>query len=186
MSMEIHKNLIVIASLLVFSYSSEAQVWMSKDANIGLFSDAPLEDIKAESDKCTIALNAKTGKVYAKVKIKSFKFESSLMEDHFNENYMESERYPHAVFNGQIDKLPDFTKDGTYDLEIKGTFEIHGVKKKANLKNKLIVKGDKINATSKFTVKCEDYNIEIPKIVVKNIAEEIEITIQSDFKPYKK
>jgi len=108
------------------------------------------------------------------------------MEDHFNENYMESPKYPTAEFNGIILDLPDFSAENTYTIQIKGTLTMHGVKKEVEWPATMIVSKAKIEGKVNFKVKCEDFNIKIPKIVVKNIAEEIEVTLLTEFKPYKK
>ena len=163
-----------------------AQIWMSENSSVHLFSKTVLENIDAKTDKASFAINISSGKIFVRIPIKSFKFEKKLMQEHFNENYMESEKYPNAEFSGWIQNKPDLSVNGTYQIAMKGTMTIHGVKKEVELPVTIVVTKDKIVGKSNFMVKCVDYKIEIPKIVVKNIAEEIEINVNAELKPYTK
>lgn len=163
-----------------------AQIWTSSSTRVHLYSKSIFENIEAESDKSSIAFNLNSGKIFVRIPIKSFKFDKKLMQEHFNENYMESDKFPNAEFSGMIQNKPDLSIDGTYTVTMKGTMLIHGVKKEVDLPVTIVVSKDKIVGKSSFKVKCEDYNIEIPKIVVKNIAEEIELNVNAEFKPYTK
>lgn len=163
-----------------------AQIWMSENSSVQLFSKNILENIDAKTDKASFAINISSGKIFVRIPIKSFKFDKKLMQEHFNENYMESDKFPNAEFSGMIQNKPDLSIDGTYTVTMKGTMLIHGVKKEVELPVTIVVSKDKIVGKSSFKVKCEDYNIEIPKIVVKNIAEEIELNVNAEFKPYTK
>jgi hypothetical protein len=86
---------------------------------VSLYSKAPIEDIDALSDKGTSVFNAATGELAFSVPIRSFKFDKALMQEHFNENYMESDKYPQAIFKGKINEKPDVTKDGIYPVTAK-------------------------------------------------------------------
>lgn len=172
--------------LLGVFFNLNAQVYLAKNVNVRLFSAAPLENIEAKSTLSSCAFNAKNNRIVMKVPIKSFKFDRALMEEHFNENYLESDKYPVAEFNGSIEDVPDFTKDGTYSMKIKGKLTIHGVTNDREYVSNIVVKNGDISGTVVFKVKCEDYKIDIPKIVIKNIAEEIEISVNADFKLMKK
>jgi polyisoprenoid-binding protein YceI len=163
-----------------------AQLWTSSISSVQLYSKTILENIDAITDKSSFAFNSNSGKIFVRIPIKSFKFEKKLMQEHFNENYMESDKFPHAEFSGLIQNKPDLSMDGTYTVTMKGAMLIHGVKKEVELPVTLVVAKRKIVGKSKFKVKCVDYNIEIPKIVVKNIAEEIELTVNVELNPHTK
>lgn len=134
------------------------------------------EEIAASNNSVSSILDESTGDFVALVLVKAFKFKSPLMEEHFNENYMESSKFPKATFKGKITnfdaKKLSATKS-TYDLE--GDLTIHGVTKKIKTKISLVLNGAKINASSAFMVKPQDYNIEIPSLVKDKIAENVKV-----------
>ena len=105
------------------------------------------------------------------------------MQEHFNENYLESSKYPFAEFNGIIKEQVDLTKDGTYPVTVQGDLKIHGVTKNYIAKAELNVKGGKISANSTFPVKLVDHEIKIPKLVIKNIAEVVQVSVAANYKP---
>ncbi len=172
---------IIILAIAIASSNAQAQVWLSKNAKIRFFSKTPLEDIEAASNYAAGALNAKTGRIFFKVMMKSFKFEKALMEEHFNENYIESDKYPSAEFDGIIQNMPDFTKDGNYELIIKGSLLLHATKVPRDIKATFKVTNGKIEAKSIFLVPCQDHNIKIPTVTRKNISDNIEVTILANF-----
>jgi len=142
----------------------------------------------AENNEVTSFLDTEKGEFAFVVLIKSFKFQKALMEEHFNENYMESNTYPKASFKGMIedkDKI-DFNKNGNYNVTVKGDLTIHGVKQSVEVPGSITVDDGGITASSKFKVKVRDYNIKIPMPVINNIAEEIEISVNCRYDPYKK
>ena len=106
------------------------------------------------------------------------------MQEHFNENYMESEKYPMGTFKGKIMEVIDYTKNGTYDVTAKGQLTLHGVTLPRDLKGKLTVENQKISLISSFEVKLVDYKIDIPKIVFAKIAEVISVKTKYNFSPY--
>lgn len=173
----------IIAVLIIVMFTTvalQAQKYMTKNGHIKFYSETPVETIEADNHQVNSALDIQTGDFVFKVLIKSFKFEKALMEEHFNENYLESEKYPNSTFQGKVTNLAqiNFTKEGTYEATIEGDLTIHGVTKKISEKGTFTVKaGDKIQGSSKFNVKPADYDIKIPGAVVKNIAETIEVTV---------
>ena len=173
----------IIAVLVLGIFSSfgiQAQKYMTKNGNIKFYSETPIETIEATNNQVNTALDSQTGDLVFKVLIKSFNFEKALMQEHFNENYMESDKFPNSTFSGKVTNLSaiDFTKEGTYEALIEGDLTIHGVTNKVAAKGTFTVKaGDKIHGNSKFNVKPADYQIKIPGAVVKNIAETIEVTV---------
>jgi polyisoprenoid-binding protein YceI len=177
------KKLFFAALLFTLTVSAHSQVWISRNGYIRLFSEAPLENIEGVTQVAQAALNIQTGEIYFKAPIETFKFEDALMQEHFNENYMESEKFPNAEFSGTIQNLPDLSKEGTYEVTAAGKFTVHGVAKERTIQGTIVVEKGKITSSSKFKVKCVDHNIEIPTLLVKKIAEELEITVKCSYTP---
>lgn len=173
----------IITVLVIFIISSsaiQAQKYITKNGHIKFYSETPVETIEADNNQVNSALDIQTGDLVFKVLVKSFQFEKALMQEHFNENYLESDKFPNSTFQGKVINLSaiDFTKEGTYEATIEGDLTIHGVTRKINEKGTFTVKaGDKVHGNSKFNVKPADYAIKIPGTVVKNIAETIEVTV---------
>lgn len=156
-------------------------LYVSKNAKISLFSSAPIEDIKASSSTGASVFNAATGELAFSVAIRSFQFPKSLMQEHFNSDYMESDKYPRATFKGKIKENIDVSKDGTYPITVIGDLSVHGVTQNRSITGKLIVSGGTISMTSEFVVKCADHNIKIPSIVFHNIAESIQMNVTVNY-----
>jgi len=159
--------------------SSKAQVFFTKNGMISFYSAAPIENIKADNNQVISIINTTTGELQFSLLINAFHFKKSLMEEHFNENYMESKKYPKASFKGKITDLSkvNFKVDGTYPVTVSGDLTIHGVTNKVTSTGTIAVKGGVISASSKFPVKLSDYKIEIPKIVKDNIAKVVDVTV---------
>lgn len=164
---------------------------------ISFFSKAPLEDIEAVNKGAIIVLKSSTNEIQVRVTIQNFKFKNALMEEHFNENYMETEKkeqvngaatYPnrYADFKGKINETLDYAKQGENKVTLTGSLTMHGVTKDVTLEGTVTIKGEEVKIMSKFKVKVADYNIKVPSMYVKNIAEEVEITINSTLEPLKK
>ncbi|WP_257670402.1 YceI family protein [Parapedobacter tibetensis] len=171
-------------SLLLMMWCPRAgaqDILVDKQSQLSFFSEAPLEDITAKTSNASSALNIKTNEIAFKVAIKSFEFRKRLMQEHFNENYMESDKYSHATFAGKINEALDWSRDGQYPVTVAGNLDIHGIKKFYTTKATVEVKNGKISAHAKFNVKVADHNIKIPRVVVKNIAEVVEIEVFSTY-----
>jgi len=140
-----------------------------------------MEKIEAINSQVNSALDISTGDFVFKVLIKSFEFEKALMQEHFNENYMESGKYPNATFSGKISNIKDinFTRDGSYTATVDGNLTIHGITKKIVEKGTIEVKGGKIISKAMFNIKPKDYNISIPGAVVAKIAESIQVNVDA-------
>lgn len=179
------KNCIVLlTTMLLLQLRGFAQdIYSCKNTTLSFFSATPMEDIDAVTNKAVSALNEKTGAIYFKVAVNTFKFKKSLMEEHFNENYLESDKYPHAEFKGKIVDVPDLKKDGVYPVTVEGNLNMHGVDHTYREKGTITVKDGKPNLDAKFNVKLVDHQIKVPTIVVKNIAEVIEITVKGAYLP---
>jgi polyisoprenoid-binding protein YceI len=163
-----------------------AQKWQTKTAEISFASNAQLELIKAKSDKVSGLIDPATNQFYFEVSIGSFRgFNSELQRHHFNDNYMESDRFPKASFSGKIIEQVDFTRDSTYEVRAKGTLEIHGKKQTRIIKGKLVIQRGKGTIESRFSVPLSDHQISIPKIVSQKIATEIEVIFMASIIPQK-
>lgn len=156
---------------------------LDKQAQISFFSEAPLENIDAHSKSAVGIIDISNGAVFFKVPIKSFSFKKALMQEHFNENYMESDKYPHATLKGQIKEFPDLKKEGTYNVVVEGDLTIHGVTQKRSIPGTIRVQGDTLTVTSEFDVRLADHNIKIPTLVIKNIAEVVQVKVNSTLLP---
>ncbi|SEK55793.1 YceI-like domain-containing protein [Chitinophaga rupis] len=176
------KRLLFAIVVLLGTVNVYAQdIYSCRNANLSFFSSAPMEDIEAKTDKGVSAINAKTGAVYFKVPVGSFKFKKKLMEEHFNENYLETEKYPYAEYKGKFSSPVDITKDGTYDVTVEGVLSLHGVDKTYKEKATITVQNGKVTTLSKFNVRLEDHKIKIPTLVIKNIAEVVEVTVNATY-----
>lgn len=161
-------------------------IYTCKTAKINLYSSAPIEDIEANATTGVSVYNAGTGELEFSVPIRAFHFPKSLMEEHFNENYIESDKYPKATFKGKIQEKPDLSKDGTYPVTAVGDFQVHGVTQSRTITGNLKVSNGVVTMTSEFMVKCVDHHIDIPQIVFHHIAESIRIRVSATYTAYKK
>lgn len=182
------KKFISVASFwLVFTAFASAQgsIFLTKQGKIHFFSDTKMEKIEGTNKTANAVLDASTGKMEWGVTIKGFQFEKALMQEHFNENYMESTKFPKATFKGKIDDLSkvDFKKDGTYQIKVSGDLTIHGVTKPTSTDGQVIVKSGAVQLKSKFNVVCEDFGINIPSVVRDNIAKSIAIDVDATLQP---
>jgi hypothetical protein len=160
--------------------------YVCKNANISLYSKAPLEDIDATSAKGTSVFNAANGTLAFSVPIRSFQFQKSLMQEHFNESYMESDKYPNASFSGKISEKIDVAKNGTYPVNVTGTLEVHGVKQNRTIPGTITINNGAVSMKSEFMVMCKDHQIEIPKLVFQKIAESIRVQVAANYVVYKR
>lgn len=174
------KSILVFAAVLVAALSLNAQIYKGKKTEVSFFSYTPLENISAKDTVATMLLNSKTGDVIANISIKGFVFPNALMQEHFNENYMESDKYPMGSFKGKINETVDYSKDGTYNITITGTLTIHGVAKPRTIPATLVVKGGLVTVDCKFSVALADHNITVPTAVGAKIADKIDVTVHSE------
>ncbi len=179
---------IIVTLFIVFSLNAQ-KTFFTKSGFIGFFSSTPLENIDARNHQVVSFLKTADGSLNFGVLVKSFKFKNALMEEHFNENYAESDKYPKAKFKGRILHIDniDFDKDGSNTAVVEGKLTFHGATNTIKLNNvELIVSGDKLKGKASFLVKPEDYNIEIPAIVRGKIAKEITVNIEIEYNLYRK
>jgi hypothetical protein len=194
------KTIAILALILVSGTMMFAQgIYQGKKNTIGFYSHTAMEDISATDTIPTMLLNSKTNQVIASVDVRGFRFSSPLMEEHFNENYMETNKpgpkdangnvtYPNrmATFNGKINEIIDYTKDGTYNVTMTGDLTVHNVKKPRTINATLVIKGGVITMDCKFNILLVDHDIKVPTAVGQKIAESIEVTVHSEMSAPKK
>ena len=166
----------------VFSFTKPAgnTYFLKKGGEVKFFSSAPMEDITAINHSTSALLNTAGNTMTVKIPVKAFEFEKDLMYQHFLEKkYMWSEKYPYIDFKGSLENVGsvNFDENGTYETSVTGTMTIRGVSKEYTIPGTIKVDGENINCNAKFMVKLADHEVPIPKVVVKNIAEEVEITV---------
>ncbi|HEY3373268.1 MAG TPA: YceI family protein [Prolixibacteraceae bacterium] len=172
---------LLVASIGVFGQGK----FISKNAYISFYSLTPMEDILGESNEAVSILNGETGDIGFQALMTTFHFRRALMEEHFNENYMESTKYPKSKFNGKIEGYTkDMLKGPVTDIKITGQLNVHGVEKTITVPGTLGLEDGKLVGTSKFKVKPEDYGITIPSVVRDKIGKEMDITVKVTYLPY--
>ena len=174
----------LMATAITFAMMGQGK-YLTNDGEISFYSHTVIEDIMAENYKVAGVIDAASGEVAVIVKMTEFKFEKKLMREHFNENYVESEKFPKAIFNGSITNNTDvdYTKPGTYEVHMAGNLTIHGKTNRISADGSIQVTGRGITARTKFILNPEDYGIKIPKVVRKNIAESMEIDVKLNCQP---
>jgi hypothetical protein len=187
---EMKKRIMVLmGTFVLLSVLTQAQdKFFTKSGKISFISKGNIETIAAKHKGITCVLDAKTGAVQFAVLMKGFEFEKALMQEHFNENYVESDKYPKAEFKGQVvnNSEVNFAKDGVYNTKTKGTLTLHGVTKDVEIPGKLTVKGGKPQLTTEFTILLSDYQIKIPSVVKENISNTVTITVDCGLEPLNK
>lgn len=179
------KKYILTLSILLIVFSAHTQsVYSSKNIAIKFFSAAPLEDIEAYTQNGISILKTAKNEVEFLVQIKSFTFEKSLMQEHFNENYMESDKYPEAKFVGKINEPIDWNKSGTYNITVSGKLTVHGVEKSRTIPGTITIKGENISINTQFNISCKDHNIKIPSMMSEKVAEVVKTTVKGSYTPY--
>jgi len=177
------KSIITLVAMLA-SVALNAQILLGDKTEITFYSYTPVENISARSTTITEAVNLSTGDFTFKIVIKTFDFPNDLMEEHFNENYLESSKYPNATFKGTFTSTTpiDLAKDGTYPVTATGVLTVHGVAQKRTIPAVITIKNGVASLEAKFKIKLVDHNIEVPTVVFSKIAEEIDVTIKSKLK----
>ncbi len=171
--------------ILIFcSLFVNGQLFQSTTSKISFLSDAPLEDIYAESKKSKSVFNATEKKIVVLMKPNTFVFKNPMMQEHFNEDYIESDKFPKATLNGDIIGDFDITNDGSYPVTVKGELKIHGVEKYREIKGEILVKGGKVSVEAKFAIQVADHGIKIPSMKIKSIAEVVEVTVSVEYQEF--
>ena len=179
----------IIAFILITFLSSTlptyAQSYLTKNGKISFFSKTDIENIDAVNNQVVSVINPQTGSIAFSVLITGFLFKKALMQEHFNENYMESSKYPKATFKGTIADISkiNFTKDGSYNVTVTGDLNMHNVTNKITAPAVVMVKAGKISASTSFKIKLDDYKISVPKVVEGNISKTIDIKVDCNYVP---
>jgi polyisoprenoid-binding protein YceI len=183
------KNFIMMLVLASISTASFAQdKFFTKTGKITFYSKAPMEEIEGKNKTVAAVIDSKSGAIQFALQMKGFEFEKQLMQQHFNENYVESDKYPKAEFKGSITNNSEvnYSKDGSYTAKIKGKLTIHGETKDVETQGTVKVNDGKIDASSTFNVLLSDYKISIPSVVKDKVSNSVKITVACDLEPLKK
>lgn len=177
------KILLIFSASLLLTLTTGAQNYFTKNGKISFFSKTDIENIDAVNNQAVSVMNTATGAVNFSLLVNGFLFKKALMQEHFNENYLESDKYPKATFKGNINELSkvDFKKDGVYNVTVTGDLNIHNVTNKVTVPAVIEIKGNAISASSVFKVKLEDYKITVPKLVENNISKTIELKVDCNY-----
>jgi len=179
---------VIILGLLVATATGVLQgqgKYLTNEGQISFYSHTAIEDIKADNMEVASVLVAESGEVAIIVKMTEFQFLKKTMQEHFNENYVESEQYPKATFNGSITdpSTVDYATKNVYHVKVEGDMTIHGKTNRVSADATIEVISGGIIARTKFMLNPEDYDIKIPKVVRKNISEKLEITVELTYQP---
>ena len=166
---------------LILAKVSFGQKMVLEKSYVSFFSKAAIEDIKAENTKSVSLFNISTNEIVFSIPIKDFKFDKALMKEHFNEKYLESEKFPKATFSGNVSGFRKEIK-GDQSVIAKGKMTIHGVTNEIDVPGTMSTEGEKATIKAVFKIKLADYNIKIPQLLWKNIAEQVEVKIEFFYK----
>ena len=180
------KKVILFLIAATLSSTAFAQIYMAQKCEVSFFSPTPLKDLAAVNTASKPLLNIATGDVQIKIVMTAFVFEKPLMQEHFNENYVESEKFPNAFFKGKINEKVDYTKDGEQKVTVTGKFTIHGIEKDRTIDGTIKIDGQRISISSTFRLSFADYKIEIPSLYTGIIPSDTEVKISATLEPFKK
>jgi hypothetical protein len=185
-STSMRKIFLSLLASLIFAAGSIAQVFTAKSGSATFFSEAPLENIEAKSTSVQSILNTSTKSIAFIISIRSFQFQKDLMQEHFNEKYLESDRFPNATYSGKINEDLDLSKDGSYEVTSTGKIAMHGQEKEITTPGTFTVKNGEATLESNFPLAVADFKIEIPQLLFQNIADTVAVKINVTYQPYKK
>lgn len=182
-----YASFLVLCCLLGFTPSFAQDKFFTKQGTVSFDATGGPEKIQAINHAGVCVLDTKTGALQLAVLLKGFEFEKALMQEHFNENYVESGKYPRAEFKGVITNSPNipYATNGTYDVRVKGTLSLHGISKDISSTGKLVVQNGRIQATSDFDVLFSDYHISIPGVVKDKLADHATVHLDCTLEPLK-
>lgn len=184
------KKIIFATTLLIVSFGIKAQdKFYTKTGKIGFdaTSAGSPEKIEGINKSSVCVLDIKTGNIQFAVMMKGFLFERALMEEHFNENYVESSKFPKTEFKGIVsnNSAVNYTKDGNYNVKVKGNLTMHGVTKEIETSGTITIKSGKIIAAASFTVVLKDFKVLIPTLVSDKVSPNATITVDCSMEPLK-
>lgn len=180
------KKILLLFLFIACFVAGKAQLYSCKEGTVSFFSEAPLENIDAINKNVSSFLNLATDEIIFLVAVRGFKFDKDLMEEHFNEKYLESDKYPNATFKGKINEKGVIGQQGIHNVTVTGKLNMHGVENEITVPGVVITSQDTIKARALFTVAIKDYKITIPKLVFQNIADTVTIKVNTAYTIYKK
>lgn len=185
------KQIILLLAFLSTASCLPAQdIIFTKTGKIGFDATSPAspEKIAGTNKSVTCVVDTKKGDMQFSLLMKGFEFERALMQEHFNENYVESSKFPDAKFKGQItnNSSVNYAKDGTYPVKVKGTLTMHGVTNNVETDGKLVVAGGKVTASADFNVQLADYKVTIPQLVSDKVSKTAKISVDCQLEPLKR
>ncbi len=177
------KKLVFLGLMLASGIFSYSQKYITKEGVIDIHSETSLFTIEASNKKVASVLDASNGNIVASTLVRSFKFKEALVEEHFNENYMESHKFPNAVFKGKIDNWTtvNIKNDGTYSVDISGQLTLHGQARDVKEKGELVVKSGVISASTVFNVSLQNFKIEVEKSYRDRINDDIKLMVKFNY-----
>lgn len=176
------KKLSFLCTLLFIGYNLQAQKYMTQNGTIQFFSETPVENIEAINKQVSSVIDMETGNLAFSLLMKAFTFEKALMQEHFNEKYVESEKFPKSTFKGSIKDFDQSKfKEGKQQVTVVGKLTIHGVSQEIEAPGTIEVKGDQLIVNANFSVEVADYEIKVPSTVRENIAKTIDIKVNAAY-----
>ncbi len=184
--MKIKASLLPLLTILIIGFNLSAQkILIAKTTDVSFFSKTPIRDIEADNKGTASLINLDTKEIVVKIPVKSFIFPNKLMQEHFNENYLETEKFPFSTFKGKINEVIDISKDGKFPVSSNGKLNLHGVDRDILIKGTATVAAKKLTIDSVFEVALVDYKIDVPKLVFEEIAEKIKVTFKLNYEEKK-
>ncbi len=173
------KRTVFFLIIVICTLQVHAQRYFTRTGHVKFFSEAPLENIEAHNYQATCIVDIETGEVVSRILLKAFQFEKALMQEHFNENYVESDKYPQASLNAVIKNLEslDFESSNKQNVILEGKLTLKDATQDVSINGDFHKKDNVFYVSSTFIIKPADYNIRIPRAVRNNIAGEIEVSL---------
>lgn len=180
-----------ITILLALGFTIQAvasDIYMTRSGEIRFYSSMPLEDIEADNNSVTCILKTKTGEMAFMLFMKSFSFDRAAMQEHFNKDYLHTDEFPKATFEGDVSDMAaiDLTADGKHEVTVSGKLTIHGVTNEVEEQGTIEVLDGKVKLHSVFMIELDDYDVKVPTNMIKSINNEIEITVSAELAPYER
>jgi polyisoprenoid-binding protein YceI len=184
--MKLRTLILIAGTILAGSVANGQDRYFTKTGTIRFFASTDLENVEATNKIVTAVLDIKTGAIQFSAPMKAFEFRKGLMQEHFNENYVESEKYPNATFKGKITNNADikYGTPGSYDAKVEGELTIHGVTNAVSTTAKLNISANVIEANTSFNVLVADYKISIPSLVADKISKTVKTDVKISLEPF--
>ncbi|MBS1621370.1 MAG: YceI family protein [Bacteroidetes bacterium] len=183
------KTVVIVLGVFLLSATGVTgqDKFYTKNGKVSFFSSTPMENIEANNKTAVALLNSKTGELRVATLLKGFEFKKALMQEHFNSDYVESDKFPKSEFEGLIvnNNEINYTANGTYTAKVKGKLTLHGITNDVETTGSVIIKDGKVHTNSIFTILLADYKISIPADVRNSISNTIKITVDCGLDPLK-